>query len=162
MKSFIAVMAVMAALGSAHAVHAQQLSAELNLARVDDVDGGELGLGYSFAPGNFRFTPTVGAFFYQGDNTRYRSETLSNGNVVCRDHSNGQFANKELCDNTAVKAYGRLEGAYRFSKVEVGAGVRVGSDTAGYGTISALLTPAFSIKANIGSDYYAAGLHLGF
>lgn len=162
MKHILSAGLLTAALFTAGVAQAQPFMLEANGARVNHLTGGEFGLGYSFANEHFRITPIVGAFVYQGDNDRYRRETFSNGSHVCRDTSNGQFADKDDCDNTAVKAYGKLEGAVRFKQVEIGGGVRLSSKTAPYGLASVAVSEQFALKAFAGDDYYGAGLSLRF
>ncbi len=162
LKLFLSAVAL-AALLSAGSANAHSWAIELNAAKVDDLKGAELGLGYNWTAGGFRLTPVVGALIYKGDNDRYSNQTLSNGNTVCRDHSNGQFAKKENCDNTAAKAYGKVEAAYRFGKTfELGGGVRVSDQTTPYGTVAAYFSDQLAVKGFAGKDYYGAGLALTF
>lgn len=162
MKSIFSATLVVAAALLAGAAHAQPFVFEANGARAGNLNGGELGVGYSALSEHFRLTPIVGAFLYQGDNDRYRQETFSNGTEVCRDTTNGQFAKKENCDNTAVKAYGKLEAAARFKQFEIGAGVRVSSETTAYGLASFEISDQLALKAFAGKDYYGAGVALRF
>jgi hypothetical protein len=142
---------------------AQPWVIEANAVKVNDLTGGELGIGYRFAAGNFRVTPIVGALIYKGGNDRYDKQTISNGTTICRDLSNGQFANKESCNDSAAKAYGKLEATYRFGhSVELGGGVRVSNRTTPYGTLAAFVSDAVAVKAVAGKDYYGAGLALVF
>lgn len=137
---------------------------EANGARAHERWGGELGVGYAFSAGGFSLRPIVGAFIYQGDNDRYEEDTFSNGQTRCRDTTNGQFADKEKCDNTAVKAYGKVEATYSIPMVaEFGGGARFSSDKVRpYGTVAVPLAPRISIRGNAGPKYYALGLKVGF
>ncbi len=162
MKFLLASTATLAILLSATAASAGSFVVELNGAKVDDISGAELGLGYNLAKGGFRLTPTVGALLYQGDNDRFSTETVSGGRTVCRDHSNGQFAKKENCDDTAAKAYGKLEAAYRFKSLELGGGVRVSDDVTPYGALGVYVSDTLAVKGFAGKDYYGAGLALIF
>jgi hypothetical protein len=138
-------------------------TAEATLAQVGDVTGAELGLGYRFALGGLRITPIVGAFIYQGENDRYRLEEFSNGNEACRDLTNGRFADKENCDNSAVQAYGKVEAVYRVAdRVEIGAGYRFSEEGAPYGTVAVALSPGILLKLNGGADYVGGGVSFGF
>lgn len=161
MKLLLSAVAAATLLFTAQTATAQSWVVELNGAKVNDLSGAELGLGYNFAKGGFRLTPIVGALLYQGDNDRYRSETFS-GRTVCRDLSNGQFSKKENCDDTAAKAYGKLEAAYRFKSIELGGGVRVSDEALPYGTVAAYFGENLAVKGFGGKDYYGAGLTLTF
>lgn len=138
--------------------------AEANLARVTEVEGIELGLGYRFAAGGFRLTPIVGAFVTTGeDDGRYREETFNNGNTVCRDTANGQFSDKENCGaNYHTAAYGKVEAAWHFTNgLELGAGARLSEDdTKPYAVIA--YGTAWGLRAAVGDDYYALGVAYGF
>jgi hypothetical protein len=158
-KTIFAASAAAAVLLISGTASAQSVMFELNGAHAAKLNGGELGVGYNIAKGNFRLTPIVGAFIYKGDNDRYASQTVTGGNTICRDLRNGQFAKKENCNNTAVKAYGKLEAAYRFGgKVEIGGGVRVSSKTTPYGSLGFNLSDQLALRAFGGDDYYGAGL----
>src|SRR3546814_16909371 len=105
---------------------ANGIMVEANGARAHGRWGGELGLGYTLSAGGFSLRPIVGAFIYQGDNDRYYEDDLSNDKTRCRDSTNGQFAKDDLYDNTAVKAYGKLEVHYSITPVAAhGGGARV-------------------------------------
>ena len=162
MKVIIATAVLSVALVLGSSAHAQSFLIEANVAHAGDLDGGELGVGYSFQNEYFRLTPIVGAFLYKGGNDRYRRETMSNGNEICRDGTTGAFAKKENCNNTAAKAYGKLEAAVRLKALELGGGVRVSSDTTPYGLIGFSASDQLSIKAFAGKDYYGAGGALRF
>ncbi|PXA90138.1 hypothetical protein DMC25_08350 [Caulobacter sp. D4A] len=135
---------------------------ELNGAKADDLTGAELGVGYNWTKNKFRLTPIVGGLIYQDDDSRYRTETLNNGNTICRDRQTGYFADKDRC-SPEIKPYGKLEGAYQVtSKLEFGAGVRVSDEVAPYGLIGARLTDRVTIKGFGGKDYYGLGLTASF
>lgn len=136
------------------------LMLEANGAEVSDVTGAELGIGWRFNAGNFHVTPAVGGFIYQGDNDRYQMYDQVNG-ARCRDTTNGQYAKEELCDNTAVDAYGRIEATLHWRNVEFGAGYRVADiDSAPYGTVAFRVANGVAIKGNFGSDYIGVGVAL--
>ena len=65
-----------------------------------------------------------------------------------------------LCDNTAAKAYGRLEATYSLpAAFTFGVGARYMSEhVRPYGTVAFAIAPKVNIKANAGPKYYAAGL----
>lgn len=144
--------------------NANNIAVEANGARAHEVWGGELGIGYNLSKGPFTLRPMVGAFVYQGDNDRYNNQTFSNGQTVCRDNTNGQFAASERCDNTAVKPYAKLEATVTLAGVtEVGGGARFSSDKVRpYGTAAFSLMPKLKIKANGGPEYYSVGLLASF
>lgn len=138
----------------------QGLLLEANIAEVSEITGAEVGVGWRLGAGNFRLTPAVGAFIYQGDNDRYRMYEQSNG-ARCRDTTNGQYAKTAQCDDTAMDAYGRIEATYQWRKIEIGAGYRVAdSDSAPYGTLAYRIADTIAIKGNFGSDYVGVGLAL--
>lgn len=165
LKKITALAVGLGALTFAQSASAQSGSiAEIAIAHVDDTTGVELALGYSFRANGFRLTPIIGGFAYQGDeDPRYGNETFGNGQTVCRDYSNGQFAKKEKCETGfAASAYAKLEAAYRYKSIEIGAGVRASDETTGYVTVAAFLGSGGSIKLSAGQDYYSAGLSVGF
>ncbi|HYG27572.1 MAG TPA: hypothetical protein VD906_11755 [Caulobacteraceae bacterium] len=162
-RKIIAAAAALATWSAASAAQAG-IHAEANAASVTEVGGVELGVGYRFAAGKVRVTPIVGLFVTTGeDDGRYREETFSNGNTVCRDTSNGQFADDVNCAaNYDTAAYGKLEAAWRFTdSFELGAGARLTEDEAkpyavlGFGS-------TWGVKAAVGDDYYALGVAFGF
>jgi hypothetical protein len=152
---------VLAATLAAAAPASAQIVLEANGARADSHWGGELGVGYGFGAAGFRLTPMIGALVYRGDNDRYY-EDANGGNARCRDRQTGRYTSDSRCDDTAVKAYGRVEATYAIPLVAtVGAGVRVGNDVRPYGTVAVPLLPTISLKGNAGPHYYALGLRLG-
>jgi len=160
LKTIAAVLAAAAACSVTDQAYAQSSSLvlEVNGAEVSDVTGAEVGIGWRFNAGNFHLTPAVGGFVYQGDNDRYQMYDQVNGSR-CRDTTNGQYAKEELCDNTAVDAYGRIEATVSWRKIELGAGYRVADiDSALYGTIALRVTDGVAIKGNFGSDYIGVGV----
>ncbi|MGI4818667.1 MAG: hypothetical protein ACRYFE_09105 [Janthinobacterium lividum] len=155
----VAIAAGLVSAGNA-AAQSNSLMLEANVAEASDVTGAELGIGWSLKAGNFRLAPAVGAFIFQGDNDRYRMYDQSNG-ARCRDTTNGQYARTELCDDTAVEAYGRLEATAQWRSVELGVGYRVSEEeSAPYGIIAFKANDRIAIKGNLGSDYIGAGLSL--
>jgi hypothetical protein len=142
---------------------------EANGAQVDDVTGGELGIGYRVSIWRVNITPYIGGFIHGEDNDRYREETFRNGNTVCRDTTNGQFADDENCDNLAVDIYGKLEAtvtAINFGSsggIDIGGGVRFSEDqTTPYAALAVNFTSTISVRGNVGKDFWAAGVHLAF
>lgn len=142
---------------------AAQIGLEANGARADGRWGGELGAGYSLPilPG-LRLTPAAGVLIYAEDNGRYYIDD-NGGNEACRDGTNGRYADKDLCNNTKVRAYGRVEATYSVPLVATfGVGARISDDIAPYGTVAFPIAPKLQLKGNVGEGYYAAGLRLGF
>lgn len=155
---------VAAAALQCNAASANGLMIEGNGARAQGRWGGELGVGYSLSAGGFSLRPIVGAFIHRGDNDRYYEDTFNNGQTRCRDSETGQFAKDSECNNTAVKAYGKIEATYSIPLIaEVGGGARFSSDKVRpYGTVALPLAPRISLKGNAGPKYYALGLKAGF
>ncbi|WP_271078618.1 hypothetical protein [Aurantiacibacter sp. MUD61] len=165
MKFIILSVSAAACLCAISAPAAAQIVVEGNAARADSQWGVELGAGYDIAmvPG-FTLRPGGGVLIYAGENDRYRTETIAGGTEICRDLSNGQFADSEDCDNTEIRAYARLEATYTIlGSAELGVGGRYsGDDVQPYGTVSFPIAPRIRIKANAGDDYYALGLRASF
>ena len=137
-----------------------QVALEANVAKAEDQWGGEIGAGYSVVSlGGFQITPGAGVFLYKGDNDRYVMDD-NGGNPRCRDLANGQYADSSNCNDLAAKVYGRLEATYTIpASVTLGAGVRYMSEEfRPYGTLAVPLGPLLHVKANVGSEYYAAGV----
>lgn len=163
MKMIIAALAA-ASLCAVSAPASAKVTLEANGGRSEGTWGGELGIGYSILSlGGFSITPSVGAFIYRGNNDRYYMDN-NGGNPRCRDSTNGQYASTMLCDNTAAKAYGRIEATYSPpTAFTFGVGARYMSDhVRPYGTVAFPLAPKIIIKANAGPKYYAAGLSARF
>jgi hypothetical protein len=150
-------VSLLAALPSAASA---QIAIEANGARAQQRWGGELGVGYDFGVGPFTLRPIAGVLIHSGDNDRYFEDDLDNGQTRCRDSSNGQFARDDLCDNTALKPYGKVEATVTVPLVaEFGAGARISSDRMRiYGTAAVNLLPKIKLKGNVGDRYVAIGL----
>ena len=100
---------------------------------------------------------------YHKDNGRYYYYDNGDRDDACRDSRTGQYADQGLCDNTAVKPYGRLEATYSVPlSLTFGAGVRIGDEVRPYGTVAFPIAPKFELKGNAGPHYFAAGLRLKF
>ena len=110
----------------------------------------------------FKITPAVGVLVYAEDNGRYYFYD-NGGSDACRDSTDGRYADKNLCDNTRAKAYGRIEATYSVPMfAAIGVGARVGSDVKPYGTVALPIGPKLQLKGNAGDQYYALGLRLNF
>jgi len=146
------------------AANAQNIVVEGAGARAHSIWGGELGVGYNLRAGPVTLRPIGGVFLYAGDNDRFQNETFSNGNQICRDLSNGQFADDSDCNNTAAKLYGKVEGTVSVPLfAEIGAGARFSGERVRiYGTAAADIFPRIKLKANVGDRYVALGLMAGF
>lgn len=164
MKKVIAVAIAALAFSAAPIAQANGVAIEANGARAHSVWGGEFGVGYNFTLAGFTLRPIGGAFVYKGDNDRYYEDQFSNGQSRCRDSSTGQFASDAKCDNTAVKAYGKIEATYTLpASVELGGGARFSSEKVRpYGTVSFPIGPKIRVKGNAGDRYYALGLRADF
>lgn len=140
-----------------------QVVLEANGARADGRWGAELGLGYAIPiAAGFKITPAVGALVYAEDNGRYYLDD-NGGNEACRDSTNGRYADRELCNNTRARAYGRVEATYDIPLfATLGVGARISNEVKPYGTIAFPLAPKLQLKGNAGDGYYAAGLRLNF
>ena len=162
-KIFAAAVAALA-LSSGPMAHANGIAVEANGARAQSVWGAELGIGYNLSVAGFTLRPIGGAFLYKGDNDRYYNDSFSNGQSRCRDSFTGQFASDGKCDNTAVKAYGKIEATYTLpASIEFGGGARFSSEKVRpYGTASFPLGPKIRVKGNAGDRYYAVGLRADF
>lgn len=93
---------------------------------------------------------------------RYREETFSNGQTVCRDRSNGQFADKEKCEpSTGFEYTPSIEVIRKVApELILGIGYRGGETRGGYGVVSLLPSGLpVSIGARIGGNYL--GLFIG-
>ncbi len=164
MKKALVLGALLATAGLAAPAQAEGILIEANGARSEGVWGGELGLGYELGAGGFSIRPIGGVLIYQGENDRYFQDTFDNGQTRCRDSSNGEFAEDRLCDNTALKAYGKLEATYTIAgSMEFGAGGRYdGGKVRPYGLVSFPIAPKFRIHGNVGEEFLALGLRASF
>lgn len=156
---FIALFGV-ALFGALPSAASAQIAIEGNGARAQGRWGAELGVGYNLGVGPFTLRPIVGALIHSGDNDGFFEDDFDNGQTRCRDSSNGQFARDDLCNNTALKPYGKVEATFTVPLVaEFGAGARVSSDRMRlYGTAAVNLLPKIKLKGNIGDRYVAIGL----
>jgi len=147
----------------ANQARAEHWVADLNYANIMDTRGAEVSIGRDFRNSRFRLTPQLGLLVYQGKNDRYYVDTFSNGTERCRDSHNGQLADDSYCNNSKVKAYGKLEAAVTLGQSwEVGAGFRFSDDTTPYGVVSKTFNNNGLIKAFAGEDYYGVGVGIRF
>jgi len=165
MKLFMSMAAAaLIVASSASVASANSIYGEANIAHTESTTGGELGIGYQLSLGPVNITPIIGAFLFEGDNDRYRSETLSNGREICRDLRNGQFADKQNCNSIAAEAYGKIEATFSVADiVEIGGGGHfTEDDVKPYGTAAFKMLPMVSVKGSVGKDYYSGGLSVKF
>lgn len=149
-------------LASAGEAEAQSATFELNGVSAGERDGAELALGARFAAGPLRVTPSIGLLMYQGENDRYREETIAGGSTICRDQSNGQFADDEKCNNTDFAGFGRIDAALAFRWGEFGGGVRLSDDASqAYGRVAVYLGDTWALQAFAGDDFVGAGFVWG-
>ena len=148
--------------------------AELNGAQAHEASGAELGVGARFSVGPLRVTPTIGTFAYDAGteyNQRFRQETFSNGNTVCRDLSNGQFADAENCNgefSVDFAAYGKVELALAMPWGEIGGGRRFSeAGDADFGRIGIYISDEDVVGSRgvvslmFGGDFVGVGLSIG-
>ena len=88
--------------------------------------------GYAFTGKRFRVSLNfVDWNVYFGEAEGFRRETLSNGTEICRDLSNGQFANNSACDDTDLDIAGSITAGYVLKTTKplfLGVGARIGGD----------------------------------
>lgn len=151
-------------IGSHQAAYAGGIGAEVTGGKSGGVWGAELGVGYGFSIGPVSIKPIAGAFIYKGDNSRYVTDTFSNGQTRCRDTTNGQFASSRLCNNTAALFYGKVEATISIPAVaEVGVGARyLDEEIRPYGIVAVPIAPKIKFVGLGGEDYFSAGLRIGF
>lgn len=101
---------------------------------------------------------------------RYRNETFSNGTTVCRDRTNGQFAEKEKCEDGIDLDYAFSTDANFIVadldpvQIYCGAGLRLADKTKVYGSIGVDMKQfdnglKLFGKGHISDDFYQA--HIG-
>jgi len=113
-------------------------------------------------------TPLDVGIMPQDPNSRYQSETLSNGNTVCRDQDTGQFADKSNCGPRLVYAVNsELIGgiAINTRMWAVGAGFRGGNSSGPYAIAAFFFSPrphnTWQLRARIGqrvADFSVGGI----
>ena len=111
---------------------------------------------------------------FEGDAPEgFHNETFSNGNTICRDESNGQFADDELC-NSEIDTEWRAAAEFQLrvaDNVLIGAGgiyvIQGDIDPdeerlSAYGSMTLELTPRFAINFKGGSDYASVQARVSF
>jgi len=107
--------------------------ASLGVVNTDYDTGLNASLSYIVNRSNARFTLNlIDLNMFSGDAEGFRNETLSNGNEVCRNESDGQFAKKEECEKIDFDLASSVEAGYIFSSMNypliLGIGVRIFGD----------------------------------
>ena len=164
MNKVVLIGLAVVSLSAASIAQAEGIMVEGNGVRSEGVWGAELGLGYELGAGGFTIRPIGGVLVYQGDNDRYFEDTFDNGQTRCRDSANGEFAEDRLCDNTALKPYGKLEASYTIADgIEFGGGGRYdGGKIRPYGLASFPIAPKVRLHGNVGDEFFALGLRGSF
>ena len=109
---------------------------------------------------------------YSEEAEGYREEKLSNGNTVCRDESNGQFAEDEKCNPIALDVGSTIDINYMFGELDtphlIGIGARAfgdkeyGNSVIPYVTGNISFTRGFSGFIRLGSEYTQLSLGYSF
>lgn len=145
------------------AANADGIMGSIGYAKRGAIDGFEVQLGYRKIVGDvgFNIIPLSG-IWYKNDNSKYREETFGNGSTVCRDKSNGQFADTEKCGPSF--GYAAIFAAdYSVSeKFKVGLGLRVGKDTDPFATLRYAITEKVSLQVSAGGKYSTFGIAMGY
>ncbi|HWH21877.1 MAG TPA: hypothetical protein VNT25_01105 [Allosphingosinicella sp.] len=165
MKIWIrAALGLAAACGASQAASAQGLVADAAAARVQGQFGAEGTLGYRIGILGFSITPSVGAFATRSDEERFLEEPDPVGGTRCRDSQGGEIVHDIRCENADLQLIGRVEATYAIPLLaEAGLGLRVSrGGTAPYATAALPVFPLAKLKANVGEDYLALGLRVGF
>lgn len=105
--------------------------------------------------------PLQGVIYSTDPPDGYREETFSNGNTVCRNLSNGRFADKENCEGGAGFEYTpSVELTQRITyPVSIGVGYRAGKESGAYGTLKIMTSERVYLAIRGGSEY--RGLAIG-
>ncbi|HWH18492.1 MAG TPA: hypothetical protein VNT77_09210 [Allosphingosinicella sp.] len=165
MKAWIkAALAAGIALGVSEGAFAQGLVLDAAGARVHDQWGVEGSVGYRMGFLGFSVTPSIGAFATRSDEERYLEEPDPQGGTRCRDSRDGDVVHDLRCENADLRLIGRVEATYAIPLIaEAGLGVRVTrGDTTPYATVAMPTFPMAKLKGNLGEDYVALGLRVGF
>lgn len=165
MKALVkAVLAAGIGLGASQAASAQGLVVDAAGARAEGRWGVEGSVGYRIGTLGFAITPSIGAFVTSSGEERYLEEPDPAGGTRCRDSEDGDIVRDYRCENAEFRPFGRIEATFAIPLVaEVGAGVRISEGlTTPYATAAMPIFPMAKLKANVGDDYYALGLRIGF
>lgn len=162
---------------------ATAIAAEAMLAIRDEATTSELGAGLRLKASRMSLDGYVGAAItLDGDagggtavSSTYRREVLPDGRTICRDMTNGQFAQANRCtgfsgdENVDIDPYARLQLSFKAVEItdnaslSIGAGVRFSSDDIDpYGLVAVTIKDKMSIRAMAGESYQGVGINLGF
>lgn len=105
--------------------------------------------------------PLQGVIYPTDPPDGYREETFSNGNTICRNLSNGQFADKKNCEGGAGFEYTpSIELTQRITyPVSIGVGYRAGKESGEYGMLKIMASERVYLAIRAGSEY--RGLAIG-
>lgn len=137
----------------------------LSGAKINSETAAEIGLGYAFNISKGYVAPIIGAEFTRGDaDSRYYTQTQSNGTDVCRDRTNGQYSKKENCSaNTNTRAFAALEAGVRLAETaSLGVGVRRGEVTSPYAVLNIGAFSGGKVRVAGGKSYASIGVSGGF
>ncbi|MBA3678150.1 MAG: hypothetical protein H0W74_12240 [Sphingosinicella sp.] len=162
LSMFAIVGAIM--LAASQGACAQGLVLDAAGARVADQWGVEGTIGYRMGILGFAVTPSIGAFATRSDEDRYLEEPDPTGGTRCRDTEDGDVDHDLRCENADIRLIGRVEATYAIPLIaEAGLGLRVAKgDTSPYATVAMPIFPMAKLKGNLGKDYMALGLRIGF
>lgn len=153
-----------AAIGAAGTASAQGVVLDAAGARVHGQNGVEGTVGYRMGILGFSITPSVGAFATRSNEERFLEEPDPEGGTRCRDSREGDVVHDLRCENADLRLIGRVEATFAIPLIaEAGLGVRVSKGaTTPYATVALPIFPMAKIKGNVGRDYLALGLRVGF
>lgn len=159
-----ALLAASAALAISEGASAQGLVLDAAGARVHGQNGIEGTVGYRMGILGFSITPSIGAFATRSDEERFLEEPDPEGGTRCRDSRDGDLVHDLRCENADLQLIGRVEATYAIPLLaEAGLGLRITKGaTTPYATVAMPILPMAKLKGNLGEDYIALGLRVGF
>jgi|GEM_PF-7016647 hypothetical protein len=107
-------------------------------------------------------------FVYRGEpDSDYETERTTNGNEICRNKKNGQFADKENCDPpTRFRYQPSLEVNQSLNeKFDLGIGVKIensGRDTPIFGAMALKIDSSNIVSFRVGDEYLSVGYGMLF
>lgn len=163
MKKIIAATSLALCIGVVPFAQAANPFAEISAARVKDTVGAEVGFGAKLKAGDFALKPQLVAFVYDGETPGFETQTQRNGSTICRNTSNGQYAEDSNCVSMKVSAALKLELTYAMGAWgELGVGARVDKETrTPYVAYTKAVSPSMALKLSGGRDYVGLGLVFG-
>jgi|JI9StandDraft_2_1071091.scaffolds.fasta_scaffold118825_1 hypothetical protein len=122
--------------------------------------GVEVELGVKFQPVRwieFGFSP-ANLVLFENEDDQYESQSFSNGNTVCRDLSNGQFADESHCAPD-VSWRGTATGEFNLGDhLSLGGGYLFGEQDAAFGSLRYNFNDTFSLLGRAGDEYASVAL----